>query len=154
MAYMHDHRDELLYGGINVICKQCNRKVLEKCISCGCFKPEKKLPPSALCGGCGQIKAKCPPEDGSDEDEAEEEEDYIKQSGGVLRRKCSCCNRARDSCTKCGRAYISDSEDDCESVKDSDDEAEDNEEEEVSESEEEQTPAKKQKKAETKGGKK
>ena len=151
MAYMHDQRDDLLYGGMCVICKQCNRKVLEKCISCGCFKPEKKPPPSALCGGCGQPKAKCPPEDCSDEDV--EEEDYIKQSGGVFRRKCSCCNRARHSCTKCGRAYISDSDEDCESEQDSDDAAEDNEEE-NSESEEEQTPAKKQKKAETKGCKK
>ena len=154
MAYMHDQRDDLLYGGMSVICKQCNRKVLEKCISCGCFKPEKKPPSSALCGGCGQIKEKHPPEESTDEDD-EEEEDYIKQSGGVLRRKCSCCNRARDSCTKCGRAYISDSEEDSEAEKDSNDAEEDNEEEEEnSESEEEQTPAKKQKKAETKGGKK
>ena len=154
MAYMYDQSGDLLYGGMSLICKQCNRKVLEKCISCGCFKPEKKPPPSALCGGCGQPKAKCPPEDGSDEDV--EEEDYIKQAGDVLRRKCSCCNRARDSCTKCGRAYISDSEEDCESEKDSDDAAEDNEdeEEEISEREEEQTPPKKQKKAETKGVKK
>ncbi len=146
-----------LYGGHNLYCTHCTRLVPTRCTSCGYFIPAKKPSPESLCIGCGQIKTTRQREQSSDEELDEEEEEYIKQKGDVLRRKCSCCNRAIDSCTKCKRAYLSDSDEEDETDVEADSEGEDKDEksdneaevesdEGDSEDEDEPTPTKKQKK--------
>ncbi len=124
---------------IGLFCKECNRKVLDRCSHCGQFKPEFKPLPKDLCCGCGQLKTCEQKKESSKEESDEEEEDAIELKDGTLRRKCSCCNRPRNMCTKCKRPYITDSEDDSveeENEEEGVTEEEDNEEEDEDEEEE------------------
>ena len=94
---------------LGLYCKDCNRKILDRCSQCGQFRAEFKPHPKDLCSSCGQLRTAEEREETSDE-ESDEEEDAIILKNGTWRRKCSCCNRPRDMCTKCKRPYISDSE--------------------------------------------
>ena len=104
-----------------MFCKECNRKVLDRCSECGQFKPEFKHLPKDLCGGCGQLRTVEQRAQSSDDEIDDEEEDFIEMKDGTWRRKCSCCNRPRNMCIKCKRPYVSDSEEE------SDDEEEESE---------------------------
>ena len=123
---------------LSLFCKECNRKVLDRCSECGQFKPEFKHLPKDLCGGCGQLITVEQRAQSSDDEIDDEEEDFIEMKDGTWRRKCSCCNRPRNMCIKCKRPYVSDSEDESDDEDEESDLASDNDEDKDEEEEDEE----------------